>query len=67
MKLTVLSVTKDWTGLIDLTVRIEDKDDYTFTLSSQHDVDEFERMKKHHPGLALNYVKRVKVKNNFQN
>lgn len=61
MKLTVISVAKDWTGLIDVTVRVNGKKDYTFTLSSQYDLDEFERLSKHNPGKALNWLKEVKI------
>jgi hypothetical protein len=31
-------------------VRVNEKKDYTFTLSSQYDLDEFERLLKHNPG-----------------
>lgn len=62
MKLIIVSIAKDWTGLIDLTVRVNEKKDYTFTLSSQYDLDEFERLLKHNPGKALNWLKKVKIK-----
>ena len=62
MKLFILSIMKDWTGLIDVTVRVNGKKDYTFTVSSQFDVDEFERLLKHNPGKALNWLKKVKIK-----
>jgi hypothetical protein len=64
MKLVVISAMKDWTGLIDVTVRVNGKKDYTFTLSSQFDLDEFERIVEHNPGKALNWLKQVKVKEN---
>jgi hypothetical protein len=57
MKLIIVSIVKDWTGLIDVTVRVNGKKDYTFTLSSQFDLEEFERISKYNPGKALNYLK----------
>lgn len=57
MKLFIVSIVKDWTGLIDVTVRVNGKKDYTFTLSSQFDLEEFEKMLKFNPGKALNYLK----------
>jgi len=62
MRIFIVSVVKDWTGLIDVTVRVNGKD-YTFTLSSQFDFEEFERLLKHNPGKALNWLKRTKIKN----
>lgn len=61
MKLFVSSVVKDFTGLIDVTVVVNGKKEYTFTLSSQYDLDEFERLLKHNPGKALNWLKKVKI------
>ena len=63
MKLFVSSIKKDWTGLIDVTVVINSKKEYTFTLSSQFDLEEFERLVLHNPGKALNWLKKVKIKN----
>ena len=57
MKLFIVSIVKDWTGLIDVTVRINGKKDYTFTLSSQFDLEEFERVLRFNPGKALNILK----------
>ncbi len=57
MRIFIVSVVKDWTGLIDATVRVNGKKDYTFTLSSQFDLEEFEKMLKFNPGKALNYLK----------
>ena len=57
MKIFIVSIVKDWTGLIDVTVRVNGKKDYTFTLSSQFDLEEFEKMLKFNPGKALNYLK----------
>ena len=48
--------------MIDVTVRVNDKKDYTFTLSSQFDVDEFEKLLKFNPGKALNWLKKNKIK-----
>jgi hypothetical protein len=62
MKIFVVSAVKDWTGLIDVTVRVNGKKDYTFTLSSQFDVDEFEKLLKFNPGKALNWLKKNKIK-----
>jgi hypothetical protein len=62
MRIILLSAVKDWTGLIDVTVRVNGKKDYTFTVSSQYDVDEFEKLLKHNPGKALNWLKKVKIK-----
>lgn len=61
MKLFVSSIVKDFTGLIDVTVVVNGKKEYTFTLSSQYDLDEFERLLKHNPGKALNWLKEVKI------
>ena len=61
MKLFVVSIVKDWTGLIDVTVRVNGKKDYTFTVKSQFDVDEFEKLLIHNPGKALNWLKKVKI------
>jgi hypothetical protein len=57
MKLIIVSIVKDWTGLIDITVRVNGKKDYTFTLSSQFDLDEFEKALRFNPGKALNILK----------
>ena len=62
MNLEVLMTKKDWTGLIDITVRIDGGKEYTFTLPSQYDLEYFEKMRKRTPGAALNYLKRVEVK-----
>ena len=62
MKIFVVSAVKDWTGLIDVTVRVNGKKDYTFTLSNQFDVDEFEKLLKFNPGKALNWLKKNKIK-----
>lgn len=62
MKIFIVSAVKDWTGLIDVTVRVNGKKDYTFTLSSQFDVDEFEKLLKFNPGKALNWLKKNKIK-----
>lgn len=62
MKLLLLSTTKDFFGLHDITVRVNGKKDYTFTLTSDHDVEAFMDILKHHPGKALNYLKRVCIK-----
>jgi len=62
MKIFIVSVMKDWTGLIDVTVRVNGKKDYTFTLSSQFDFEEFERLLKHNPGKALNWLKKTEIK-----
>ena len=61
MKLFVSSIVKNFTGLIDVTVVVNGKKEYTFTLSSQYDLDEFERLLKHNPGKALNWLKEVKI------
>ena len=61
MRLFVVSIVKDWTGLIDVTVRVNGKKDYTFTVKSQFDLDEFERLLVHSPGKALNWLKKVKI------
>ena len=63
MRIFIVSVVKDWTGSIDVTVRVNGKKDYTFTLSSQFDFEEFERLLKHNPGRALNWLKKAKIKN----
>jgi len=63
MKLFVSSVERDWTGLIDVSIVINNKKEYTFTLSSQFDLEEFERLTLHNPGKALNWLKQVKIKN----
>ena len=63
MKLFVSSIKRDWTGLIDVDVVINSKKEYTFTLSSQFDLGEFERLALHNPGKALNWLKQVKIKN----
>lgn len=63
MKLFVLSVERDWTGLIDVSIVINNKKEYTFILSSQFDFEEFERLALHNPGKALNWLKQVKIKN----
>lgn len=57
MRLTVLSVVKDWTGLIDVTVWVNRKNEYTFTLKTEQDLEEFERLRIHNPGRALNFLK----------
>ena len=62
MKIFVVSIVRDWTGLIDVTVRVNGKKDYTFTLSSQFDLDEFNKLLVHNPGKALNWLKKVKIK-----
>jgi hypothetical protein len=62
MKIFVVSAVKDWTGLIDVTVRVNGKKDYTFTLSSQFDLDEFNKLLVHNPGKALNWLKKVEIK-----
>ena len=62
MKLLVLSILKDFFGLRDVTVRVNDKKDYTFTLTSNHAVEEFMEILKYHPGKALNYLKKYGVK-----
>ncbi len=62
MKIFIVSIVKDWTGLIDVTVRVNGKKDYTFTVKSQFDVDEFERLLAHNPGKALNWLKKTKIK-----
>lgn len=63
MKLFVSSVKRDWTGLIDISIVINNKKEYTFTLSSQFDLEEFERLALHNPGKALNWLKQVNIKN----
>lgn len=62
MRIFVVSIVKDWTGLIDVTVRVNGKKDYTFTLSSQFDLDEFNKLLVHNPGKALNWLKKAKIK-----
>lgn len=57
MRLTVLSIIKDWTGLIDVTVLVNRLREYTFTLTSEQDLEEFERLRIHNPGRALNFLK----------
>lgn len=61
MKLLHLSTTKDCFGVIDVTVRVNGKKEYTFSVTSQHDVDTFLEQLHYHPGKALNYLKKVKI------
>ena len=66
VKLTHLSTTKDFTGLYEVTVIVNDKAIYVYVLTSQFDVDEFEKKLWKHPGSALNWLKKVAIECNKQ-
>ena len=57
MILIVTQIKKDWTGMIDVTVLVNNKKEYTFTLTSEQDLEEFERLRVHNPGRAFNFLK----------
>ena len=59
IKVTHISTVKDFFNVYNVTVIINSKGEYVYTLRSQYDVDEFERLLKHHPGKALNWLKKV--------
>ena len=61
IRLKHLSTIKDWTGLFEVTVSVNDKNTYTYVLTSQFDVDEFEKKLWKHPGSALNWLKKVAI------
>jgi hypothetical protein len=62
MKLTHLSTSIDCFGIHEVTVRVDGKKDYTFPLRSEYEVDEFLEEMKHRPGKALNWLKKVAIK-----
>lgn len=66
IRLTHLSTTKDFTGLYEVTVIVNDKATYVYVLTSQFDVDEFEKKLWKHPGSALNWLKKVAIECNKQ-
>jgi hypothetical protein len=55
--LIVTQIKKDWTGMIDITVLVNGRKEYTFTLTSEQDLEEFERLRVHSPGRAFNFLK----------
>lgn len=57
MILIVTQIKKDWTGMIDVTVLVNGRKEYTFTLTSEQDLEEFERLRVHNPGRAFNFLK----------
>jgi hypothetical protein len=48
-------------GLIDVTVLINDKE-YVYTLTSQLDLEKFDKIKKFSQGKALAWLKKVSLK-----
>jgi hypothetical protein len=61
MILQMLAVSKDYFGLFDVTVRVDDKREYTFVVRSQHEVDAVIREMRYKPGKALNMLKKGNV------
>ena len=57
-----LSTVRDFCGVFEVTVLVNNNKEYTFCLGSQYDVEEFQRLTLHHPGKALNYLKKVRIK-----
>jgi hypothetical protein len=62
VKLLHLSTTIDCFGVHEVLVRVDNKKDYTFSLKSDYDLRQFLEELRHHPGKALNYLKRVALK-----
>lgn len=62
VKLTVTSIVKYYTGVIEISMFINDSKEYTFSVRSQHDVDTFTRLSKYNPGKALNWLKKNCIK-----
>lgn len=61
IRLAHLSTTKEFTGLFEVTVIVSNKATYAYILTSQFDVDEFEKKLRKHPGSALNWLKKVAI------
>jgi len=59
VKLNWTSYKKFSDGLIELTVLLNGKKEYTFVLPSQQDFDEFERLRQFNPGKAFNFLRKV--------
>jgi hypothetical protein len=58
MKLFHSRTVKDMFGVFDVTVTVNDKKEYTFSMKSEYDVNQFLGELKRHPGKALNYLKK---------
>lgn len=62
VKLTLVSIVKDIYGVYDVSVIINDNKEYTYSLKSEYDVNEFRRLCEHTPGKALNWLKNNCIK-----
>lgn len=62
MKLLLLCTVKDCFGITDVTVLVNNKKEYTFSLKSEYDVEVFNEKLRFHPGKALNYLKKCSIK-----
>lgn len=62
MTLTWTMIKKDWSGMSEVTVLIDQKKEYTFVLKTDFEVEEFKKLNRFNSGKALNYLKDRNVK-----
>jgi hypothetical protein len=63
MKFTWTMIKKDLFGLWEVTVLLfSSGKEYTFTLKSEQEVDEFKKLLRFNPGKAFNFLKERNVK-----